>query len=59
IVQAEIYDCTGKRMAKLFAKRLNAGFYSEKVFVQLPAGIYFLRINIDHQCMEGKIVRLK
>jgi hypothetical protein len=55
-VMAGLYDCSGRRVATLFNKKENAGFHKEQVFVKIPSGLYFLRLEIGKTNLIKKLI---
>jgi hypothetical protein len=55
-VQADLYDCTGRKIETLFKQKINHGLWKEKIATKFSPGTYFLRLKLDKKDIFTKIV---
>lgn len=61
-VHVAVYDITGKQVATLVNGQQGAGKHIQTMDgnnYNMPAGTYFIRLNVDGKVMTNKIIRVK
>ena len=59
-VKIEVFNITGQRMATLVNDWKPAGDYPLKWYAaQYPSGIYFIRLNTNHEVLVKKVSLIK
>lgn len=55
-IGVELYDCSGKRVMKCPKRIAAPGNNKENIAVDLPQGVYFIRLNLDKKLVQKIIV---
>ncbi len=56
-VNLYLYSLTGKKISTIYKGKLNKGLHSFEISVlQIPSGIYLLRLTLDGQAISRKII---
>lgn len=61
-VRLEVYNAVGAKVAQLANQYQSAGSYSYDLFsadFDLPAGVYYINLQVDNQVTTKKVVQLK
>jgi hypothetical protein len=58
-VRSELYDATGRLVQVLVKQRLSPGVHRVMLPSQLPAGVYFVKLDLDGQCLVKKLAVMR
>lgn len=59
VVEIKLYDSSGRFMQKLLSEKKEKGIYHIDYKPDLPAGVYFLKANINSQTLLSKFIVVK
>ena len=58
-VRFELFDIIGNKVANDVIKTYNSGIHKERFNMELPAGIYFIKISVDNKVISSKKITIQ